>query len=193
MASGTGNLPNQGMDAVPFTPITAQWGDEIIENIESLADGSGIGDEAVTTAKINDGAITSSKLGLSPETAEVTTTQTTTSTSYTDLATSGPAATVTIGSNGLAWVHLSATITNNTTNGFSYMGFAVSGASTVAAADAFALEEQFGSANVLLKVGISFLVTGLTAGSNTFTAKYKSGNGSHTANFRARKITVIPL
>lgn len=53
MATGTGNLPNQGMDAVPFTPITSQWGDEVIENIESLADGSGIGDEAIKASNID--------------------------------------------------------------------------------------------------------------------------------------------
>ena len=45
-------LPNPGMDAVPFTPLTAEFLDDIIENIESLADGTGIGDGAVTAAKI---------------------------------------------------------------------------------------------------------------------------------------------
>lgn len=73
------------------------------------------------------------------------------------------------------------------------MGFDVSGASTVASADDFAIAMQFGDANVLISNGVTFLVTGLTAGSTTFTAKYRSGNGAHTANFRNRKITVVPL
>ena len=46
-------LPNPGMDAVPFTPLTAEFLDDMIENIESLADGTGIGDKAVTALKID--------------------------------------------------------------------------------------------------------------------------------------------
>ena len=62
MASGTGNLPNQGMVAVPFDIITSQWGNDIIENIESIASGPGIGDNAITTAKVAAAAITASKI-----------------------------------------------------------------------------------------------------------------------------------
>ena len=53
MASGTGNLPNQGMVAVPFDIITSQWGNDIIENIESIASGPGIGDGAITAPKVD--------------------------------------------------------------------------------------------------------------------------------------------
>ena len=45
-------LPNSGMDAVPFTPITSQWGDEIIENIESLSDGSGVDNLSWATTSV---------------------------------------------------------------------------------------------------------------------------------------------
>lgn len=55
MASGTGNLPNQGMDFTPFDILTAEEMDDLVENIESLADGSGIGDEAVTPEKRSGG------------------------------------------------------------------------------------------------------------------------------------------
>lgn len=44
-------LPNPGMDAVPFTPLTAEFLDDMIENIESLSSGTGIGDGAVTAGK----------------------------------------------------------------------------------------------------------------------------------------------
>lgn len=37
------------MDAVPFTPLTADFVDDIIENVESLSDGSGFGSGAVQT------------------------------------------------------------------------------------------------------------------------------------------------
>lgn len=53
MASGTGNLPNPGMDFTPFDILTAEEMDDLVENIESLADGSGIGDKAVTADKID--------------------------------------------------------------------------------------------------------------------------------------------
>lgn len=65
-------LPNSGMDAVPFTPLTAEFLDEIIENIESLSDGSGfdtgalgtttLANSSVTTVKIADANVTTAKI-----------------------------------------------------------------------------------------------------------------------------------
>ena len=46
-------LPNPGMDAVPFTPLTAEFLDDIIENIESLSSGTGIGDGSITADKLD--------------------------------------------------------------------------------------------------------------------------------------------
>ena len=40
MASGTGNLPNQGMVFTPFDILTAEEQNQLVENIESLADGT---------------------------------------------------------------------------------------------------------------------------------------------------------
>lgn len=62
MASGTGNLPNQGMSFSPFAILTAEEQNNLVENIESLATGSGIGDSAITTAKIANSAVTSAKI-----------------------------------------------------------------------------------------------------------------------------------
>lgn len=45
------SLPNPGQDAIPFTPLTAEFYDETIENIEALADGTGLDDGAITYAK----------------------------------------------------------------------------------------------------------------------------------------------
>lgn len=45
-------LPNPGMDAIPFTPLTAEFLDDMIANIEALSDGSGIIDDAITPAKL---------------------------------------------------------------------------------------------------------------------------------------------
>lgn len=41
------SLPNPTMDAVPFTPLTAEFLDNMIENIESLSDGTGFDANAV--------------------------------------------------------------------------------------------------------------------------------------------------
>ena len=53
MATGTGNLPNVGMSFSPFAILTAQEMNDLVENIESLATGAGIGDAAVQESKID--------------------------------------------------------------------------------------------------------------------------------------------
>ena len=55
MAAGTGNLPNQNMVFTPFDILTAAEQNQLVENIESLADGTGIGDDAVTPEKRSGG------------------------------------------------------------------------------------------------------------------------------------------
>lgn len=52
MATGTGNLPNPTMSFSPFAILTAEEMNDLVENIESVADGTGIGDSAVTGMKI---------------------------------------------------------------------------------------------------------------------------------------------
>lgn len=119
-----------------------------------------------------------------PQQASVATSQTTTSTSYTDLATVGPAVTVTTGTSAL--VTVGAQIQNSTANFTAYMSWAVSGATTSAAVDARAA--AVANANLILASRV-FLMTGLTPGSNTFTAKYKV-NGASTGTFVDRNILV---
>lgn len=58
-------LPNPGMDAVPFTPLTAEFLDDMIENIESLSDGTGFENGAITTNTLADNAVTSRKVNSS--------------------------------------------------------------------------------------------------------------------------------
>lgn len=53
MATGTGNLPYPMSPVSPFDVITSQAENERIANIESLADGTGIGDKSVTADKID--------------------------------------------------------------------------------------------------------------------------------------------
>lgn len=116
--------------------------------------------------------------------AEVLTSQTTTSTSYTDLATAGPAVTLTTGTKALVIVQSN----QSSTAGSALMAFAVSGASTIAASDDY--HAQNASTNALSACALISL-TGLTAGSNTFTAKYRVSAG--TGTYKNRRIAVIPI
>jgi len=52
------SLPNPGMDAVPFTPLTAEFLDDMIENIESLSSGTGFANNAIGASKLATSAIT---------------------------------------------------------------------------------------------------------------------------------------
>ena len=123
-------------------------------------------------------------------TATVATSQTTTSGSFTDLTTAGPAVTLTTGTKAL--VIITGSLQNFTDDRETLMGFAVSGATTTAATDTKALGFFNGSANHdTLQASAVYLVT-VTAGSNTFTAKYRT-NGGSTGIFQNRVITVIDL
>ena len=113
--------------------------------------------------------------------------QTTTSTSFTDLSTSGPAVTVTTGTKAL--VILTAYIATDGGSAAADMTYAVSGATTIAANDAVALS----SSPAIFRGSAVNLVTGLTAGSNTFTAKYRKQGGSGSGAFANREIIVIDL
>jgi hypothetical protein len=124
-----------------------------------------------------------------PQSALVATSQTTTSTSYTDLTTSGPAVTVTTGTTCL--VIVKAHMLNSTAATQSWMGYAVSGATTVAASDSLACAVAPSSSLAVFAIGAAFFHTGLTAGSNTFTAKYRVSAG--TGTFQDRRIVAIPL
>ena len=118
-----------------------------------------------------------------PISADVTTDETTTSTTYTDLATSGPAVTMTLVSGQTALVIVSCSVTSASSTVDCYMSFAVSGASTLAAADAnAALATQIvGSQQAAFRVT---LFTATSTGSHTFTAKYRGGTTSHFARRR---------
>ena len=116
----------------------------------------------------------------------VSTSQTTASASYVDLATVG-AVTITTGTTALVTVSCNA---QNVTAGASvYMGFAVSGATTTAASDTYAAWYR-NSTNFQTQLSATFPVT-LTAGSNTFTSKFRVDAG--TGIYLSRNISVIAL
>jgi len=123
----------------------------------------------------------------------VATSQTTTSTSYTDLTTAGPAVSVTIPASGNALVIVTAKASNSGTDNDNLIGFAISGNTSVAASDARSLLVGTigGNSNPRAKIQASatYLVTGLTSGTGyTFRAKYRAIGG--TCTFTDRNIIV---
>lgn len=119
--------------------------------------------------------------------ATVAASQTTASSTYTDLATAGPAVTLITGTSVLVMLgSLQLPPTSGSTT--SYMSLAVSGATTLAAADANAARNDGSWGNV----SAQFVLTGLTPGSNTFTAKYRCPAGG-SASFLYRHLVVIAL
>lgn len=121
--------------------------------------------------------------------AYVGTDETTTSTTYADLATGGPAVTLTTGTQALVWQQ--AKMNNSVLGGFSRMSYAVSGASAIAAADNWSTILESGNAGDLARIGTSNYATGLTSGSNVFTLKYNCSTG--TSTFGIRHIAVMAL
>ena len=154
----------------------------------NLLKGAPLPADTVDTQAIADGAVTTDKLDLSETTDGVDTSQSTTSTSFTNLATAGPAITIDVPASGKIWLSFGANIANSVTGGNSYIALAVSGSNTVSASETgiYGLSYQ-SSGNAWGQTGKSFLVTGLTPGSTTFTMKYKVSTG--TGTFRNRYIS----
>lgn len=124
--------------------------------------------------------------------AAVATLQSTATTTYTDLGTVGPAVTIT--SLTTVVVSLSAQMGNASQFNNSTMGFAVSGATTLAASDSNCILHKEPDTDVGTTGGSvsgTLFLPGLTGGSNTLTSKYHAGNG--TANFQNRYLTAMAL
>ena len=125
-----------------------------------------------------------------PSSATVATSQTTTSTSYTDLTTVGPQVTITTGS--VALVYIGCNISNSTIGAGSLMSYGVTSATTMLAADNWCLMwDGSAYASGLARLGVWHFVSNLVPGSNIFTAKYKVHTG--TGTFLDRELIVYPV
>lgn len=153
--------------------------------------GSVLATLSVPTTALANTAVTPSKLATGATPAFVTTSESTTSVTYVDLTTVTDTVTVTIGVNGLALVAIFSYMLNTASPANSYVGFAISGATTLAANDNEAIFYQTFTANAETQIGGTFLVTGLTPGSTTFKMKYRVTSG--TGTFKFRRIAVVPL
>jgi hypothetical protein len=109
-----------------------------------------------------------------------------------DSGTVGPAVTVTTGTSALVFIKAGMYPDPTGSEGnIPSMSFAISGASTLAADDARAITIRNSGTGTGNRFGGAFHVTGLTAGSNTFTAQYRASSG--TSHFENRDIIVMPL
>lgn len=118
--------------------------------------------------------------------ATVDTTETETNTAYDDMATVGPSIEVVVGSSGMVLVGIHAGLDNSGANN-TLMGFAATGANTIAANDGNAILNHGTDERLLSGV---FLLTGLNAGATTLTAKYRVSGG--TGTIRLRRIWASP-
>lgn len=134
----------------------------------------------IETASIFNTHLRDNLTALQAQSAVVAAAETSASTSYANLATAGPALTLVTGTQVLLTVgaEMAASAAASV-----YMSAAVSGASTLAAADPSAVVANSSSVFNVSQQSYQSLFTGLTAGTNTFTAKYKvSGNAGTWIN-----------
>jgi len=125
-----------------------------------------------------------------PDSNLVATGQTTTSTTYVDLATVGP--TVTHSNGTMAMGSWGAIMSNNTAGQGARMGLDLSGATTAAASDTNSVCIESGNANDAFQVFWTTIFAGLTPGSETYKAKYRLV-GTGTASFTTRIVSIIPF
>ena len=136
-------------------------------------------------------------MGAAPSGNVVGTLETTTTTTYTNLTTAGPAVIVNVSPTGMALVILTSQLMNGSEGGGCAMGFAVSGPgpTSSAAADTRALVYVNNVGNHfearLKQVSAVYLVTGLAPGSNILTAQYRAVDEG-TCTFANRGLTTIP-
>lgn len=125
----------------------------------------------------------------SPAAAAVVAAEAKSGTTYTDLATVGPAVTLVTGTDVVVTL---STLFNSAAAGTGFVGVAVSGATTIAAPAGTAPLTCFDSvATDSCDYSRELLITGLTPGTNTFTCKYRMNTS--TGTWSARVISVRNL
>ena len=117
--------------------------------------------------------------------------QSTSSKSYSNLASNGPSVIVSVGGSGKVLITLTGGLKNNTNDASTFMGFTISGQDHSAANDALALVFA-GNRNDLNQASVTYMVTGLTpGGADTFTTTYRVASG--TGTFQNRSIIVVAV
>ncbi len=121
--------------------------------------------------------------------ATVATTQSTSSTTPTDLATAGPSVTLAVGATGKVLLVGSYLTENDTTTARGRGYYVVSGANTIAATEFMGARSPTPTQGIYCSGMV--LLTGLNQGSTTFKLQYATTAAGQT--FSDRVLTVIPL
>lgn len=117
----------------------------------------------------------------------IATQESTTSTTYTDLATTGPSVTATTSASAIVAIYCNQLTSGGTA---AWMSYAISGATSDASNDNRAIQLQSTGGQ---HVGATFFHSAiLTPGTNTFKAEYRIST-SGTATFSVRRLMVIPM
>lgn len=173
------------MTAVANNVLTAaQWNTHVRDNLLETAPA-----KATTAGSIFVATGANAIAERVPQSDAVSTTETTGSSSYANLATGGPAVTVTSGT--MAIVMFGCHLQHATSGERSYCSYAVSGSTSSASQDARGIWYQASAVAAQSRLGNAFLHTGLTGGSNSFTLQYRVSTG--TGTFALRSLGVIPL
>jgi hypothetical protein len=187
---------------VAGTTITASWGnanvrDQVVTPFASRsARNSAIASpiDGMIAAITGDDVLSvynsSAWLSFTPLSANVATNESTSSSTYTALATAGPSVTIETGTKAL--VILTAYMSPATQFSRGYMSVAVSGATTLAASDNFAVTFEAPNAGGADRQTAVALIDTLTAGVNTFTSQYRVAGGG-SCSYQNRNLTVIGL
>jgi hypothetical protein len=112
--------------------------------------------------------------------------ETSTSTDWVDLTTIGPTVSVTTQTRALVMLSCGMQIA---TSGAAWMGYRISGATSVDERNNMALMTQ---RNVLVRNGAFFLEENLTPGINTFSARYRT-TGGNTGTWVNRRLSIMPF
>lgn len=154
------------------------------EIVDGAVTGPKIASNAVGATQIQDGAVTSKEVNLDWATADVVTSETTTSTSYTDLATVGPAITLSPGAIADHLLICSGRAKNSVAGNISALSPAIAGATALDADKADCLLDNF------VTVSRSTMAP-LQANGATHTLKYKVSGG--TGTFSNRRILGLAI
>lgn len=172
------------MTAIANTPFTAaQFNTHVRDNLNETAPA-----KATTPGRIFvvDGVNSIAERAVGSQTNNSI--ETTTSTSYTDLATPGPSVTATTGTRALVFINSRMSV--NAAGGQAFAAIDVSGATTLGGNDANATRHESSAADDIERQSSTTLLT-VNPGSNTFKMVYRvTGN---TGTFADRHIVVIPL
>lgn len=165
--------------------------------------GNATGVVQVTSAGTSGQVLTSNGAGVDPTfqaaaggstitsgTATVATAETTTSTTYADLATTGPTVTITPGASGNLLIMVTAKCETTVVNGRVYADFALSSGNTRSAADATAVINHGEVAGEFNRNTATTLLTGLTLSSTVVKMQYRI-DGGMTGRFSDRHLIVM--